>query len=150
MDAVTYSDPDVIKFIGRNMVPLRVHYREQPLSTDFKVNGTPTVVTLDPDGKEHHRTVGFLPPEDFVPSVMLGIAKARFDHEEFNEAAGVLDRLLAVYPRSEAAPEAIYYQGLSRFKQTADPKALKGAYEKLQSEYPSSEWTERTSPYRLL
>ena len=31
-----------------------------------------------------------------------------------------------------------------------DPKKLKEAYEKLQEEYPNSEWTKRAYPYRLI
>jgi outer membrane protein assembly factor BamD (BamD/ComL family) len=102
------------------------------------------VITLDPEGKEHHRTVGFLPPEELIPSLMLGIAKSYFDQEKFGEALTMLDKLLKEYPRSYSAPEAAYVQGVSKYKSTHDPKQLKAAYEKLQAEYPSSEWTKRT------
>jgi outer membrane protein assembly factor BamD (BamD/ComL family) len=105
---------------------------------------------LDPDGKEHHRTVGFLSPEELIPSLMLGMAKCDFDRERFAEAISGLEELLVKYPRSDSAPEAIYVRGVSRYKSTHDAKPLKEAYEELQQEYPSSEWTKRASPYRLL
>ena len=63
------------KFIQENLIPLRVAYDHKPLSADFKVKWTPTLVTLDPDGTEHHRTVGFLGPEELIASLMLGIAQ---------------------------------------------------------------------------
>ena len=150
MDAVTYPNPAVIEFIQTHVVPLQVAYDAQPLATEFNVKWTPTLVTLDPDGKEHHRTVGFLSPEELIPSLMLGMAKCDFDLELFAEAISTLEELLGKYPRSDSAPEAIYIRGVSRYKSTHDAKPLKEAYERLQQEYPASEWTKRASPYRLL
>ncbi len=150
MDAVTYPNDKVSDFIMTRIVPLRVPADSQPLATEFKVTWTPTLVTLDYYGKEHHRTVGFLPPEQLIPSLLLGMAKADFDADQFNDAIFTIDRLLAEFPVSAAAPEAIYLRGVSRFKASHDPKPLKEAYEKLQAEYPGSEWTHRAQPYSLL
>ncbi len=150
MDAVTYPNDKVIEFIQKNMIPLRVAFDAKPLSTDFDVKWTPTLITLDANGKEHQRSVGFLPPEELIPSLLLGIAKSYFNRERFSEALSNLDQLLADYPKSDAAPEATYLRGVCRYKSTHDPKPLKGAYEQLQANYPSSEWTKRAYPYRLL
>ncbi len=150
MDAVTYPNPTVIEFIQKYIVPLQVAYNSQPLATDFNVQWTPTLITLDSDGKEHHRTVGFLSPQELVPSLRLGMAKCHFDLERFDEAISILEKLLAEYPKSDSAPEAIYLRGVSRYKRTHDPKPLKEAYEQLQRDYPASEWTKRASPYKLL
>jgi len=132
------------------MIPLQVLFNAQPLAKEFNIKWTPTVITLDAEGKEHHRTVGFLPPEELIPSLMLGMVKSYFDQEKFEKALSLLDQLLKEHPRSDSAPEALYLQGVSRYKSTDDPKHLKAAYEKLQAEYPSSEWTKRAYPYRLI
>jgi len=150
MGAVTYPDVRVVEFILENLIPLQVKSNAQPIASDFNVKWTPTLVTLDSDGKEHHRTVGFLPPEELVPSLLLGIAKCHFDRERYEEALNVLNKLLESYPKSDAAPEAIFLRGVSLYKSTHNPKPLKEAYEKLQAEYPSSEWTKRAYPYRLI
>jgi tetratricopeptide (TPR) repeat protein len=150
MDAVTYPNDRVIEFIQKNMIPLRVAFDAQPLATDFNIKWTPTLITLDADGREHQRTIGFLPPEELIPSLMLGIAKSHFDRERFSEALSALDKLLKDYPKSDPAPEAIYLQGVCRYKTTHEAKPLKEAYEQLQAKYPSSEWTKRAYPYRLL
>jgi TolA-binding protein len=150
MDAVTYPNPTVIEFIQKYMVPVQVPYNSQPLATDFNIQWTPTLITLDSDGKEHHRTVGFLSPQELVPSQMLGMAKCHFDLERFDEAISILEKLLAEYPRSDSTPEAIYLRGVSRYKRTHDAKPLKEAYVQLQRDYPASEWTKRASPYKLL
>ncbi|HEY6837870.1 MAG TPA: outer membrane protein assembly factor BamD [Geobacteraceae bacterium] len=150
MDAVTYPHEKVIDFIAEKIVPLRVPADAQPLASDFKVTWTPTLVTLDFYGKEHHRTVGYLPPEELIASLLLGMAKTDFDFNQFNDAIIYLDRLLADYPRSAAAPEAVYLRGVSRYKASHDAKPLKEAYEKLHADYPTSEWAHRAEPYSLL
>lgn len=150
MGAVTYPDHEVINFVSENMIPLQVLSDIQPLSTDFNVKWTPTLVTLDTDGKEHHRTVGFLSPEELIPSLLLGMGKSYFETDRFGEAITNLERLLEKYPKSDSAAEAIYLRGVSRYKSTNDPEPLKAAYEQLAADYPSSEWTKRAYPYRLL
>lgn len=150
MGAVTYPDAKVIDFVNSRMVPVQVLFDAQPYATDFNIKWTPTIITLDEAGKEHHRVVGFLPPEEFIPSCLLGIAKVNFDTDRFQDALFDLEKILTNYPRSKAAPEAVYLRGVCGYKSTHDPKPLKAAWEKLQAEYPMSEWTERAKPYSLL
>ena len=150
MDTVTYPNDKVIEFIQKNLIPLRVAFDAQPLSTDFNIKWTPTLITLDSNGKEHYRTVGFLPPEELIPSLLLGIAKSHFDLERFSEALSVLNKIIAEYPKSDSAPEAVYLRGVCKYKSTLKPQPLKEAYEQLQANYSSSEWTKRAYPYRLL
>lgn len=150
MGAVTYPNEKVIHFIKENMVPIQVLFNEEPLAKDFGVKWTPTIVTLDATGKEHHKTVGFLSPEEFIPSLLLGIGKIYFNADKFDEAISRLENILTDYPKSAASPEAIYIRGVCFHKKNHDPKALKAAYEKLQAEFPDSEWTKRAYPYRLL
>jgi len=150
MDAVTYPDEAVIKFVGARVIPLRVAFDHKPLSEDFNVKWTPTLVTLDTDGKEHHRTVGFLHPEELIASLLLGIGKTHFERGEFAKAIAAFETLLAEYPQGHAAAEAIFFRGVASYKSTHDPKPLREAYDKLTAEYPASEWTKRAYPYRLI
>jgi Outer membrane lipoprotein len=150
MGAVTYPDSKVAGFVNDRMIPIQLLADAKPYADDFNVKWTPTVIVLDEDGKEHSRTVGFLPPEEFVPSLLLGIIKAHFDLNHFSETLTDAEKLIADYPKSRATPEAIYLQGVAGYKSTHDPKHLKAAYQKLQAEYPASEWTERAQPYNLL
>jgi thioredoxin-related protein len=150
MDAVTYPDADVINFINGNTVPLRVNFDAKPLSTEFNVKWTPTVITLDRDGKEHHRTVGFLAPEELIPSLLLGTAKVHFDSDQFETAITALEKILSGYPKSDSVCETIFLRGVSLYRSTGDPKPLKECYERLKTEYPDNEWTKRAYPYRLI
>ncbi|MBI5017472.1 MAG: tetratricopeptide repeat protein [Deltaproteobacteria bacterium] len=150
MDAVTYPTPSVAAFLTQSLVPIRVLHDSQPLASRFNVQWTPTLVTLDAEGAEHHRSVGFRAPEELIPSLRLGIAKCAFDAGRVDQAAELLDRLVSEFPHSDAAPEAVYLRGVSRFKATHDPQALKQAYEALKAEHPGTEWEKRAYPYRLL
>jgi len=131
------------------MVPLQVK-ADMPLADEFRVKWTPTIILLDYCGKEHHRTVGFFPPEEFIPNLLLGMGKVAFDGDNFAEAIVLFERLLADFPRSGAAPEAIFLCGVSRYKSSHDGKPLKESYEKLKADFPQSEWTMRAQPYSLL
>ena len=150
MDAVTYPDEKVAEFVQNGLIPLRVPFDHKPLAADFNVQWTPTLITLDTDGKEHHRTVGFLAPKELIPSLLLGIGKSHFENERFDEAIAVFEKILKNHPKSNSAPEAIYLHGVARYKSTHQPKPLREAYDKLAAEYPSSEWTNRAYPYRLI
>jgi TolA-binding protein len=61
-----------------------------------------------------------------------------------------LDKIVSTYPRSAAAPEAMYLRGVVRFKSTHEAEPLKEAFEQLKRDYPASEWAKRAMPYGLL
>jgi hypothetical protein len=150
MDTVTYPDEKVVDFIGKNVVPLKLPYDSKPMADDYMIKWTPTLITLNGGGKEHHRTVGFLSPEELIPSVLLGIGKVYFDRESITEALTYFEKIVREYPKSDSTAEVLYLKGVSEYKNTHDAKPLKLAYELLQAGYPSSVWTKRAYPYRLL
>jgi hypothetical protein len=150
MDAVTYPEQAVIDFFADNLIPLRVQADAKPISDDFNVKWTPTLITLGPDGKEHHRTVGFLDAKELVARLLLGEGKYYFDNDKFPEALDALAKIIADYQGTAAVPEAIYLRGVCQYKKTEDPMPLKAAYELLAKDFPDSEWTHRAYPYRLI
>lgn len=150
MDAATYPDEEVARFINDNVVPLKLAFDAQPYAEDFGIKWTPSLLILDNKGEEHHRTVGFLEPRELIPSIMMGMAKTHFAHDRFNEALEVLDRLLREYPHSEFAAEAVYLSGVCGYKSTHDPKKLREAYDRLKAKYPDSVWAKRADPYRKI
>jgi hypothetical protein len=150
MGAVTYPDNKVTEFINSRMIPVQLLYDAQPYASEYNIKWTPTMIVLDQDGKEHHRIVGFLPPEEFIPGLLLGIAKASFDRDELGEALSDLEKLISSFPRSAAAPEAMFLRGVVLFKTSHQAEPLKEAFERLKREFPSSEWAKRATPYGLL
>ena len=147
MDAVTYPDKSVVTFVNEHIVPVRVNISSEPLPEQFNVQWTPTLVLLDEDGKEHHRTVGWLSPEDLIASLLLGIGQAHIDRGDLSAAGPVLQRVVSEYPDSDAAPEALYLDGVVRYKQTDDIHVMNETLGQLRAKYPSSEWTKRASVY---
>jgi len=150
MGAVTYPDEKVAAFIKASMVPVQLLYDAKPYADDFNIQWTPTVIVLDENGKEHYRTTGFLPPDEFIPALLLGMLKVKFDLKQYRETVAAADGLIREYPKSRAVPEAIYWHGVANFEETHDPSHLKAAYKRLKAEHPSSEWTMRAEPYDLL
>lgn len=150
MGAVTYPTKDVVNLINNYLVPLRINVIDDPIHDDYHRIWTPTFLILDFNGKEIQRTIGFLEPDEFIPMIQLGIAKVRLDAEEYDTAMIPLKNIIETYPKSEAAPEALYFRGVTLYKQEQNPGKLKEAYEKLLSDYPDSAWTKRAQPYRLL
>ncbi|WP_243688543.1 hypothetical protein [Geotalea toluenoxydans] len=105
MGAVSYPNSNVIDFVTSRMIPLQVPADGQ-VAKDFRVGWTPTIVVLDLYGKEHQRTIGFLPPEELVPSLLLGLGKADFDNGDYNDAILRFNEVLSSHRNSGAAPEA--------------------------------------------
>lgn len=149
MGAVTYPDLKVVEFVEKTLIPIQLQADSYP-AEDFTVRWTPTLVILDSSGKEHSRTVGYIAPEEFVPAMLLGIAKIHFDLRQFDSMEQCLEQIISAYPWSFAAPEAVYYHGVCGYKITHKAEPLKKAYERIAKEHPHSEWVKRALPYRLL
>lgn len=150
MDAVAYINPAVISFINENLIPLRLQAADPVFGPRYKVKWTPTLLILDNEGVEQYRTLGFFPPEDLVPSLLLGMGKAKFNLPDRPAASDCFNKILAEFPRSYFAPEAVYLNGVSHFIETHDIANLIGIYDQLLAEYPKSSWLVRADPYKLL
>ena len=150
MDAVTYPNPKVIEFINSYLIPFRVDINEAEFLGKYQPFWTPTLAILGIKGKEVQRTIGFLDQDELIPVLHLGLAKAHFDHKDFETADVHLKKLLKNHPRSHEVPEALYFSGVNLYKMHNDPSQLKKAYERLLSDFPESPWTKRAYPYRLI
>ncbi len=150
MDAGTYPNQAVIKFIRENVIPMRILYDQQPLAGRFRITWTPTLILIDAQGNEVYRNEGALGPDSLIPALMLGIGKEKSNSGHYEQAVSYLDALVSEYPKSEEAAEAIYYGGIARYKSTKDLKAMKEAWRKLYAAYPASPWTRKAQPYSTL
>jgi len=149
--AVTYPDANVCFSVENYFIPLQVDFnKNKALVKRFGIKWTPTIVILDADGDEHHRFIGFLPPEDFIAQIILGKGKAEFNLDYLEKAIQCFQEILVRYPKTDAAPEAQYFLGVSKYKASHDPKELKLGLETLQRDYPQSEWTKKAQVYALL
>jgi TolA-binding protein len=145
-----YSDPQVARFISEQLEPVRVHVRDQKdeykrLSERYDAQWTPTVLILDPDGEERHRIEGFLPVNDFLPQLALGLAKVAFQQKDFADAERRYREIVDRFPSSDAAPEALYWAGVSRYKATGDGSALGATHAAFKDRYQDSAWAKKAS-----
>jgi len=150
MDAVTYPEEKVINAVEKYFIPVRIPHDAKPLARRFGLTWTPLLIMVDAEGVEHHRSVGFLPPEELIPMLLLARGKVHYGRGEQEEAIAMLDLMASEYPKSHWTPEGIYYRAVAQYKQSHEAKPLKAGYERLAEEYPSSLWAQKAAPYRLL
>ena len=126
-------------------MPLEAHIKEHPAYFHrFDALWTPSVLILDPNGKERYRIEGYLPVDEFRAQLEMGLARVAFMSKNFADAerryAAVLDR----FGNTKAAPEALYWKGVSHYKATNDHTVLSEMPELFRQKYPNSEWAMKT------
>lgn len=127
-------------------MPLKVHVKEQPAAFKrFGVQWTPTILVLDPAGAERHRFEGFLPVDEFLGQLHLGLAHAAFQGERWAEAERRYRQVVERFPASEASPEALYWAGVSRYKGSGDASALKETAGQFTERYQGTVWAKKAS-----
>lgn len=132
-------------FIAQRFVPVKVHIKEQPKTFErFGVQWTPVLVVFDPAGTERHRWEGYLPPDDFLGQLELGLAKSAFAAQRWTEAERLFREVAEKHPKAEYAPEAVYWAGVSRYK-GGDKEALGATGRALRERYPQSSWATKGS-----
>jgi len=141
-----YPEARVTDFVSKTFKPVRLHVKTHPEAMGrFGANWTPTVMILDRDGKEQYRIEGYLPPDDFLGQLELGAAHEAFKNGRFDEAEtrfrGIVDSL----PNTEAAAEAQYWAGVSKYKGSGDGSALKATADAFKQRYGDSAWAKKAS-----
>jgi hypothetical protein len=153
MNTGPYSDEKVQKFLEEQFVPLRSPcFWDKPTEPmkRYGVTWTPTFLVLDPDGKEHHRFVGYVPSDDLFAQLGTGIGKLHFDSDRLDDAITQFRTVIDRHPNAGATPEAIFLLGAAGYRHTHDPKALRRAYDTLKAKFPQSEWARRADPYSAI
>ena len=127
-----------------------MHVREQAadfkrLGERFSAQWTPTILIIDPTGTERHRVEGFLPADDLLAELTLGLGHSAFARSEFSEAEKRFRELLERFPNSEVAAEAQYWAGVSRYKATNDAAALGETARQFTQRFQDSTWAKKAS-----
>jgi thiol-disulfide isomerase/thioredoxin len=67
MDETTWRNPEVVEWLEAETVPIKVQAeREFSISQGYDVHQYPTLLFLQPDGKEIRRHIGYIEPQDFL------------------------------------------------------------------------------------
>jgi hypothetical protein len=148
-----YPDPRVVRVIDEHFIPVRVHVKNsaeeyKKLSERYGVEWTPTVLTIDRTGQERHRIEGFLPTEDFLAQLTLGAAHAAFAVGDYKNAVRLFDEISSTSAGTDAGPEAQYWAGVARYKDTGDAAALKETARKFTERFQESSWAKKSSVWQ--
>ena len=126
-----------------------MHIKERPAGFKrFNAVWTPTILILDSEGHEHYRIEGYLPRGEFHAQLLLGIARNFVMHKRWKDAEPWYERVINDFPNTKAAPEAIYWRGVSRYSVSHDGTALGATAAELDANHPDSIWTQRASVWR--
>ena len=127
-------------------MPLEAHIKEHPAYFHrFDAVWTPTVAVMDSEGVEKFRIEGYLPKEEFRAELEMGLARVAFMSKQWAAAEQKYAQIVDRYPDSKVAPEAIYWKGVSRYKQTNDHTVLGEVPEQLKGKYADSLWALKAS-----
>jgi TolA-binding protein len=145
-----WPDERVVKFVNENFIPARVHVKDdaaafQKYGEKYNAHWTPTILELDSKGDEQWRIEGFLPNDDFLGQLMLGRAHMDFKQGKWSEAEKRFRDVYEKLPNSDAAPEALYWAGVSRYKASNDNTALKETARAFKNRYVDSSWAKKAS-----
>ena len=103
------------------------------------------MAVLDPGGTKRHQFEGYLTAEEFLAQLELGLALSAFAHEQWAEAQERFRRIVQQFPKSDAAPEALYWAGVAKYKASGDAGALADTARQFKEKYPESVWAKKSS-----
>jgi hypothetical protein len=153
MNTGPYSDEKVQRFLEERFIPLRSEcFWDNPtaLMRKYAIKWTPTFIVHNTGGSEHHRFVGFVPTDDLLAQLGLGIGKIFYDTDRMDDAIRQFQTVIERHPDAGATPEAVFLRGVAEYKHTQDAKALRRAYDVLKAGYSQSEWARRAEPYSAI
>jgi hypothetical protein len=136
----------VAALLNENFVPVQVNIEDvAKLADEFQAIWTPNLNVLRGNQKWVYRVEGWLPPSEFI--VMLHIARGHYflRGKRYTEAEPFFKAVFEQHPRSQFAPEALYYRGVSRYLNSHEVDELKEDWIMLQRFYPQSAWSVRSN-----
>jgi len=145
---VTYPQPPVIQVILSHGIPVQFDNSKSENNRflhDIHHIWTPDIRILNHDGFELYHFDGFLPPPEFMARTLCGYAMAYLRLKRFDQAEAIYADVLTRFSTTYAAPEALYYLGVARYRRDPDSDELLTQWANLRSRYPSSEYRVKQS-----
>lgn len=111
----------------------------------FHVRWTPTVLVLAADGTEGRRVEGFLPRDELLAQIRLGLAYLAVARKDWTAAREEFEEVVAQFPDTDAAPEALYWAGVAKYSASHDATELKTVGKQFKERYTKTAWAKRAS-----
>jgi hypothetical protein len=146
MDAVTYPDDDVQELLAERVIGFKPEVGENAdLARRLGVTWTPGLVWLDPDGRACHRNVGFFEPREFQAECLLGCAHVAAAQGDWEAAGELFAEIAERFPRTYAAPAALYWAGVASKKATGEGRGLMRWWKQLLRSHTGNAWAMKVS-----
>jgi TolA-binding protein len=100
---------------------------------------------LDADGSKRHQFEGFLPADEFLAQLQLGLAHVAFARQDWKSAEELFRKVVAEFPNTDAAPQALYWAGVAKYKASGDAAALGETAQQFKNRYAESSWAKKAS-----
>jgi hypothetical protein len=144
MDAGVYPQPEVEQLVNRNFIPVKVNVlTDDTKQIAFLHNPwTPGFYVFEGE-REFLKTFGYLPAADFAAKLQIALGNRALALGRAGEAAGMFHQ--AAETDNVFVPEALYWEGVARYKEDGNFAAAASLWKQLGDEYPKSEWAHRTS-----
>lgn len=144
----TLPKMSVVDAVNEGYIPVMLDTEKSgALVKSYGVDWTPTFIVTDQSGKETFRWVGYLPEDDFLGQLNMALAMTSFKRGDFKDAERHFDEVMIKFPLTELAPEACYYIGVCRYRDTGDASWLGRTWENMNEAYPDSPWTLKASAW---
>ncbi len=141
-----YPDPRVAEFIESTFVPVRFHIKSRPDTWKrFGIRWTPTILVLAPDGAEQYRIEGFLPADEFLAQLHLALGYWAVNRKAWDDAQEEFATVERDFADTDAAPEGLYWAGVSRYSASHDAAELRSTAGRFRTRYTGTSWAKRAS-----
>jgi len=114
MNTVTYPETRVAAFIADHFISARLRVKESPeLVQEYLVGWTPNVVIADDQGRVHYRVEGYLPPDEFLAHLSLGIGKYWLNRKQFPQSGKRFEEVARGHSGTDTGAKALYWPGVA-------------------------------------
>lgn len=148
MDAVTYPQPEVRSLLAERFVCLKLETQSRAREIAAVVGSwplvwTPTFFFGDRRGRFVRRTVGYLRPSHLLAELRLASGLVSLNERRPADAQADFAAACELYGESRAAAEALYWNGVAKFRLARDKRVLVPQWASLQRRFPDSAWAAR-------
>jgi hypothetical protein len=141
-----YPNPQVAEFIESHFIPVGFHIKTHPAMWHrFGIRWTPTVLVLSPDGEEQRRIEGYLPADELLGQLVLGLGYWGVHRKDWKAAEREFSTAAEAFPNTDAGPEGLYWAGVARYSASHDGEELKKLGKQFKTRYTDTSWAKRAS-----
>ncbi len=135
--------------ILEHFIPVSINITSQPLLfRRFGAIWTPSVVFLDTEGIECWRSEGYLTRSEFHAQVRMALARTSAMHKRWRDAEERYSIVIEDHSDTSAVPEALYWRGVSRYRQGKDHLVLEEMADEVTRRFPASVWAIKASSWK--